>query len=409
MYLMTTEETPGKTVKFWDIQNFGNISLMDTYLGPNGLAHNAHLKGDYAYISHYASGLRIVNIADPSNIFEEGYYDTSDDWGTWPYFPSGKVLISDINDGLYIVFFEGAREGEPLDPNPPTNVVAYSDYTTPTSILLTWDDPTSLFNGDTLTPGEFVIDVWRDGSLVTSVPGGTETYTDGGLTDGQVYTYTLFSRVLATDSTSRDVSVAWYAGGSPVPAAPANLQCDTGPTYAILTWEDPTTQDDGTPLDDLDSIRVYRNGAHIASVAPGTQTYTDTPPQGFTYTYEVRALDNETPPNESASSNTVECFVGDVPPFLVWVGPDASGASAESGDSIFAALVANGQGAFLTNDLFEFGNDLSPYQAIFVVLGIYSNNHVLMDPEGSALQTYLQNGGRIYLEGGDCFNYDPDA
>jgi len=61
--------------------------------------------------------------------------------------------------------------------------------------------------------------------------------------------------------------------------------------------------------------------------------------------------------------------------------------------------------------LFEFGNDLSIYQGIFVVLGIYSNNHVIgaSDPEGPALETYLQNGGNLYLEGGDCFNYDPGA
>jgi hypothetical protein len=43
-------------------------------------------------------------------------------------------------------------------------------------------------------------------------------------------------------------------------------------------------------------------------------------------------------------------------------------------------------------------------------LGVYSDNHILgnTDPEAVALETYLQNGGKIYLEGGDCFNYDPE-
>jgi hypothetical protein len=31
------------------------------------------------------------------------------------------------------------------------------------------------------------------------------------------------------------------------------------------------------------------------------------------------------------------------------------------------------------------------------------------DPEAAALETYLQNEGNLYLEGGDCFNYDPGA
>jgi choice-of-anchor B domain-containing protein len=115
--LMTTEETPGKTVKLWNISNLSAISMTDEYLAPERLAHNTHIKGSYAYISHYKDGLRIVNISDPSNIFEEGYYDTyhlnlSGDyhgaWGAYPFFRSGKILISNIETGLYVVSFSGA-------------------------------------------------------------------------------------------------------------------------------------------------------------------------------------------------------------------------------------------------------------------------------------------------------------
>ena len=109
-HLMSTEETQRKTVKLWDIRDLDNISISDDYLGPNNLAHNAHIKGNHAYISHYASGLRIVDISDPNNIVEVGVYNTSDAWGVFPYFPSGKILISDINDGLYVVKFEETGE-----------------------------------------------------------------------------------------------------------------------------------------------------------------------------------------------------------------------------------------------------------------------------------------------------------
>ncbi|MCK6622983.1 MAG: S8 family serine peptidase, partial [Calditrichia bacterium] len=298
-----------------------------------------------------------------------------------------------------------------LDPNPPANITAYSDYTTPASMQLAWDDPTHYAGGDPLLPGEFTIEIQRDSVPVASIPGGAEQYTDMGLNDGQLYTYRLYAKVIATDSTSEALEVSWHAGGSPVPAAPANLACAATATSAILTWEDPTAQEDGTPLDDLDHINIYRNGSLAGSAPPGAQTYTDNPPPGFTYTYTVRAVDDETPPNLSAPGNAVECFVGSTPNFLVWVGPDATGASAASGDSIFDALVANGKSSFLTNDLFEFGADLSIYDAIFVVLGIFPNNHEIVsgDPEGQALQSYLQNGGSIYLEGGDCFNYDPET
>ncbi|RMH79675.1 MAG: exo-alpha-sialidase, partial [Calditrichaeota bacterium] len=232
---------------------------------------------------------------------------------------------------------------DPDDPNPPTGVSAYSDFTTPTEMLLTWTDPTTLVDGTPIAPSDFTIEIERDGAPLASVPGGTGTYTDMGLTDGQLYNYSLYTKLIVNDSTSTPVQVAWHAGGSPTPAAPSNLVCtpqDT--TGAVLTWTDPTTQDDGTPLDDLDSIRVYRDGVHVASVAAGVGTYTDFPAPGFIYTYEVTAIDNESPVNESAPSNSAQCFVGSTPNFLVWVPSDVVGASAASGDSLFDALAANG-------------------------------------------------------------------
>lgn len=99
------------------------------------------------------------------------------------------------------------------------------------------------------------------------------------------------------------------------------------------------------------------------------------------------------------------------PDYLVWVHPDVAPgtASAASGDSLFEALVANGQSAFLTDSLFEFGTNLSMYQGVFVVLGIFANNGILADgsAEALALDAYLSGGGSLYLEGGDCFYYDP--
>lgn len=122
-YLMSTEETGGKTVKYWNIQNLGNPTITDTYLGGSSLAHNAHIKGDYAYISHYESGLKVVDISNPDSIFEVGYYDTypqgetpnfNGAWGAFPFFNSGKVLISDMQTGLYVVYFAGAVTADPI-------------------------------------------------------------------------------------------------------------------------------------------------------------------------------------------------------------------------------------------------------------------------------------------------------
>ncbi|PIR23439.1 MAG: hypothetical protein COV44_02645 [Deltaproteobacteria bacterium CG11_big_fil_rev_8_21_14_0_20_45_16] len=118
-HLMTTEETVGKTVKMFDLSDLNDVRLVGEYLAPSKLAHNTHIKGDYAYISHYGSGLRIIDVSDPTNLQEVAYFTKTDkengsgyidDWGAYPFFKSGKILVSDISDGLYVVEFDGAKE-----------------------------------------------------------------------------------------------------------------------------------------------------------------------------------------------------------------------------------------------------------------------------------------------------------
>ncbi len=50
--------------------------------------------------------------------------------------------------------------------------------------------------------------------------------------------------------------------------------------------------------------------------------------------------------------------------------------------------------------------NLSLYSSIFVLLGIYSQNHILTQSEGDILADFLDNGGRIYMEGGDTWAYN---
>ena len=409
-FLMTTEETLGKTVKLWNINDFDAIELADEYLGPNGLAHNAHIKGSYAYLSHYSGGLRIVNLDDPGSIQEEGYFTTPNAWGAWPFFRTGKILISDIESGLYVVFFEGAQD-DPASPEAPSFVTAESDYTTPGSIELNWIDPASRLNGEPIAAEDFTIEISRDDQQIASVEGGAGQYTATGLTDGQFYNFTLQAKLVAGGETSNQVNVSKFAGGSVFPGQPNNLSCDVGNREdAVLTWKDPTTQRDGTPLDDLSTIRVFRNNEPIADVPAGVEIFTDTPAPGEIYSYSVTAIDNEVPANEGSSSTIVSCFVGSLSDFLVWVGPGATQSVIASGDSLFHALAENDVSVLLTDDLFEVSEDLGVYKGIFVVLGTASSKHVLKtdSPEAAALEDYLVNGGRLYLEGSDAFNYDPE-
>lgn len=58
------------------------------------------------------------------------------------------------------------------------------------------------------------------------------------------------------------------------------------------------------------------------------------------------------------------------------------------------------------NYMTSFPTDLSLYNSVFVCLGIYSSNHVLSTTEGQDLTDYLNNGGQLYMEGGDTWYYD---
>jgi len=60
-------------------------------------------------MSYYVDGTRILDISDPTNPVEVGYFDTSDwtglydgNWGTYAYLPSGYIISSDRNNGLFI-------------------------------------------------------------------------------------------------------------------------------------------------------------------------------------------------------------------------------------------------------------------------------------------------------------------
>jgi choice-of-anchor B domain-containing protein len=121
-YLLTTDETvnPGGRMRVWDISNLGNIVQVGDYsTHPQATIHNVHVLGDFAFAAYYAEGLRVIDITDPTLPVEAGYYDTHPEWvtgfrgawGCYPYLPSGNILISDIETGLWIFSFDGTYAG----------------------------------------------------------------------------------------------------------------------------------------------------------------------------------------------------------------------------------------------------------------------------------------------------------
>ena len=64
------------------------------------------------YMSHYTSGLRILDITDISNPSEAAFFDvypnnnnTSFDgtWSNYPYYGSGNIVVTSIDEGLFVL------------------------------------------------------------------------------------------------------------------------------------------------------------------------------------------------------------------------------------------------------------------------------------------------------------------
>jgi hypothetical protein len=92
--------------------------------------------------------------------------------------------------------------------------------------------------------------------------------------------------------------------------------------------------------------------------------------------------------------------------YLVW-NPDPTPVPGQRIDSILGSLGYTGE---CSTDLLGRA-DLEFYNAIFVCVGIFANNYVIgaSSSEATALVDYLNNGGNLYLEGGDVWYYDPPS
>jgi len=99
----------------FDFSDLDNPSLKMTYLGPtSAIDHNGYVKGNTYYLANYTAGIRTIDITAIAGevMTEIGYFDTFPQhnnsafngvWNVYPYLPSGNIVISDINRGLFIV------------------------------------------------------------------------------------------------------------------------------------------------------------------------------------------------------------------------------------------------------------------------------------------------------------------
>ncbi len=114
-YLFTTDERLNASIDAYDVSNLNNIELLDVFTaaatrGRGVVPHNTHYLKGFLPTAYYTDGVKIVDASRPSNLVEVGSYDTypgpdggfSGVWGIYPYFPSGLLIASDIQTGLWV-------------------------------------------------------------------------------------------------------------------------------------------------------------------------------------------------------------------------------------------------------------------------------------------------------------------
>jgi len=101
------------TTRVIDVTDLTSPSLVGTFTsGSQAVDHNLYVRDGYIFEANYRSGLRIFDGSDPINPVQVAYFDTfpgsdSDSfngaWSVYPFFPSGTVIVSDIERGLFVL------------------------------------------------------------------------------------------------------------------------------------------------------------------------------------------------------------------------------------------------------------------------------------------------------------------
>lgn len=119
-YLYTDDELDERqgtvsvtTTRVIDVSDLTNPQVVASFSnGGTAVDHNLYVKGNMIYEGNYRSGLRVFDATNPLVPVEVAYLDTFPDnntanyngvWGNYPFFPSGNIVVSDIERGLFVL------------------------------------------------------------------------------------------------------------------------------------------------------------------------------------------------------------------------------------------------------------------------------------------------------------------
>ncbi|MFI5236866.1 MAG: choice-of-anchor B family protein, partial [Ignavibacteriales bacterium] len=147
-YFIACEEFNARDLTVWDLSDRSNwdLKVPQWQTSSSSPIHNVFVLGNYAHISYYEDGYIVLDISDPENPLMAGQYDTDPTpstgsykgaWGCYPYLPSGNILVSDMQTGLYIIQFD---DGTPVE------LSSFTATASGNSVNLNWSTTTETNN-----------------------------------------------------------------------------------------------------------------------------------------------------------------------------------------------------------------------------------------------------------------------
>jgi choice-of-anchor B domain-containing protein len=132
-HVFTTDEISSGFIGAFNVEDVTNMFETDRIRSTSGtdvIPHNVHVINDFLVTAYYTDGIVVHDAKYPDKLIEVANYDTSPSysgsgydgsWGAYPFLPSGVILASDIQEGLYILDVEYIRaaylEGVVTDQN----------------------------------------------------------------------------------------------------------------------------------------------------------------------------------------------------------------------------------------------------------------------------------------------------
>ncbi|PCJ80521.1 MAG: hypothetical protein COA49_08615 [Bacteroidetes bacterium] len=109
------DETHGSPLKVVDTSVMTDLQVVSTLssgVDLQSIPHNLMMRDGFVYVSYYHDGLQVFDVRDPYNSKLVAWYDTHIEsshagyagaWGVHSALPSGRILISDISGGLFVL------------------------------------------------------------------------------------------------------------------------------------------------------------------------------------------------------------------------------------------------------------------------------------------------------------------